>query len=106
MWLGDSRERTRSFPIDARRDIGHQLGLVQLGFPAEDWKHFPTVGPGTIEIRVHNGGEYHVFYVAKFEDAIYILHTFHKKTRKTSRLDIELATKRYKDLLEWRRKCE
>jgi phage-related protein len=48
---------------------------------------------GTIEIRVHAGGEYRVFYVAKFEDAIYVLHGFAKKTRKTSPLDVELGKK-------------
>ena len=50
-----------------------------------------TVGSGVIEIRVHADGEYRVFYVAKFDDGIYILHTFAKKTRKTSSLDIELG---------------
>ena len=106
MWLGDSRERTRRFPADVRREIGHQLGLVQLGHPADDWKSFGEIGPGTIEIRVHIDGEYRLLYVAKFEEAIYVLHTFRKKTRKTSAPDVELGRKRYRDLLEWRRECE
>jgi len=62
----------------------------------------PIVGAGVTEIRVHAGGEYRVFYVAKFEDAVYVLHVFAKKTRKAAPLDIELGKKRYRELLERR----
>lgn len=41
-----------------------------------------------------------MIYVAKFETAIYVLHCFQKKTQKTRREDITLATRRYKDLLK------
>jgi phage-related protein len=41
-----------------------------------------------------------VIYVAKFETAVYVLHCFEKKTRATSRLDIELATSRHKALVK------
>jgi phage-related protein len=37
--------------------------------------------------------------VATFSDAVYVLHGFQKKTQKTSRSDLELAAKRYRDLL-------
>lgn len=63
----------------------------------------PIVGTGAIEIRVHAGGEYRVFYLAKFEEAVYVLHVFAKKTRKTSPLDIELGKRRYRELLERRK---
>jgi len=63
----------------------------------------PLVGPGVIEIRVHADGEYRVFYVAKFEGAVYVLHVFAKKTRKASSLDVELGKKRYRELLERRK---
>jgi phage-related protein len=43
-------------------------------------------------------GAFRVIYVAKFADAIYVLHCFQKKTEKTSQVDIDLATKRYRDL--------
>jgi phage-related protein len=49
------------------------------------------------EIRVRDGtGAFRVIYVAKLENAIYVLHAFQKKTRKTSRMDIELAKRRYR----------
>jgi len=37
-----------------------------------------------------------VIYVAKFTDAIYVLHCFQKKTQATAKADIELAVKRYR----------
>ena len=60
------------------------------------------IGSGTIEIRVHAEVESRVFYVAKFAEAIYVLHVFVKKTRNTFSLDIELGKKRYQDLLNRR----
>ncbi len=51
----------------------------------------PTVGPGVREIRIRAGGAYRVFYVAKFEEVIYVLHAFQKKTQKTVKQDIEIG---------------
>jgi phage-related protein len=102
-WLGDSRDRLRRFPEAPRREIGYQLSLIQAGRSASDWKPIPLVGAGVIEIRVHAEGEYRAFYVAKFEDAVYVLHVFAKKTRKASSLDVELGKKRYRELLERRK---
>jgi phage-related protein len=102
-WLGDSRDRLRRFPEAPRRDAGYQLSLIQAGLPPTDWKPMPTVGPGVLEIRVHSDSEYRVFYVTKFEEAVYVLHVFVKKTRKSSTLDIKLGRKRYRELLERRK---
>ena len=58
-----------------------------------------TVGAGAGEIRINDeAGIYRVIYVAKFEDAVYVLHAFEKKTRKTRKADIALAKARYKAL--------
>lgn len=59
-----------------------------------------TVGAGVREIRIHVLGEWRVLYVAKFADAIYVLHAFQKKSRKTRQEDIELAQRRYKQISE------
>jgi len=56
------------------------------------------VGAGVREIRIHVLGEWRVFYVAQFAKAVYVLHAFQKKTRKTRREDIELARKRYRQI--------
>lgn len=60
-----------------------------------------SVGSGVKEIRVRDEhGIFRVIYVAKFSDAIYVLHCFQKKTQQTSQQDIDLAKSRYKDLLK------
>lgn len=54
----------------------------------------PSVGPGVVEIRVHTEVEHRVFYVARYEEAVYVLHVFQKKTRQTRQMDIDLARMR------------
>lgn len=102
-WVGSALADLRSFPEDARRVGGHNLHLLQLGLEAEDWKPMPGVGPGAYEIRIHTDNEYRVFYVAKFEEAIYALHCFEKKSRRTAAHDIETGRQRYRTLLRERR---
>ena len=58
------------------------------------------IGPGVAEIRIRDqAGAYRVIYVAKFKDAVYVLHCFEKRSQKTSRADLDLATARYKSLI-------
>ena len=60
-----------------------------------------TVGPGVKEIRIRDAaGAFRVIYVARFADAVYVLHCFQKKTQKTSKVDLDLASQRYRDLLQ------
>ena len=101
-WLGSSLGDLRRFPEDARRDAGYQLGRVQQGQMPSDWKPMTTVGPGVIEIRVHTGLEHRIFYVAKYEEAVYVLHAFEKRTRQTPQPEIALARKRLADLVRRR----
>jgi phage-related protein len=107
-WLGSSRSDIRNFPADARGRAGYELYLVQSGLEPSDWKPMSSVGSGVQEIRVRTGREDRVFedrvfYVAKFEEAIYVLHAFEKKTRKTAEADLDLARSRLRELLRRRR---
>jgi len=54
-----------------------------------------AVGSGVKEIRIHEENEYRVLYVAKFEESVYVLHAFVKKTQQTLKRDISLAKQRY-----------
>lgn len=86
-----------AFPEMARRRAGYELFMVQVGREPTDFKPLPSVGSGAYEIRVRDAaGAFRVIYVAKFDNAVYVLHAFPKKTRRTSRADIELAAARYK----------
>lgn len=101
-WLGSSLEDLRAFPDDARRGAGYQLGRVQQGLLPVDWKPMTTVGSGVMEIRIHTRVEHRVFYVAKFEEAVYVLHAFEKRTRQTPQSEIALAQTRLADLIRRR----
>ena len=59
----------------------------------------------SLKIRIkQTDGAFRVMYVAKFEDAIYVLHCFKKKTQKNSQKDKDLSTQRYKDMMLTRNK--
>lgn len=103
-FVGSSREDMKELPDDAKETAGHQLFKVQQGKEPDDWKPMPTVGPGVNEIRVREeSGAYRVIYLAKFEEAVYVLHVFEKRSQKTPKSDIQLPKSRYADLLNWRK---
>lgn len=98
---GSSLDDLRAFPLAAKREAGHQLDRVQNGLEPDDWKPMNTVGQGVKEIRIRDvAGAFRVIYIAKFAAAVYVLHCFQKKTEKTSKADLDLAGKRYRDLLK------
>jgi phage-related protein len=103
LWLGSSRDDIRDFPPEAKKRVGYELYLVQSGLGPSDWKPMSAVGPGVHEIRVRSGREHRVLYVAKFEEGIYVLHAFEKKTQRTSKADLELARQRLREVLKRRR---
>jgi phage-related protein len=98
-WIGSSREDIQRFPELARLKAGYQIYRVQIGMEPKDWKPMPAIGVGIREIRIRAGGAFRVIYAAQFEEAIYVLHAFEKKTEKTARHDIELAKSRFKELV-------
>lgn len=100
-FCGSALDDLRDFPLSARRDAGHQLDQVQRGRNPDDWKPVNTIGPGVREIRIRDvNGAFRIIYLAKFADAVYVLHCFQKKTQKTSKTDLDLATARYRELKE------
>ncbi len=98
VFMGSSLDDLRDFPMEVRKAAGFELHAVQCGFEPSDWKPMPAIGPGVKEIRIHVFGEWRIIYVAKRADAVYVLHSFHKKSQKTNLKDIELARKRYKQI--------
>jgi len=97
-FVGSSLDDLRNFPDEARRAAGFELRAVQNGLEPSDWKPMQVIGPGVKEIRIHVLGEWRVIYVTKLRNVVYVLHTFQKKTRKTSRHDIDLARQRYRQI--------
>ncbi len=97
-FVGTSLDDLQQFPVQAKRAAGYELWQVQNGLDPSDWKPMHAVGIGVREIRIHSGGEWRVLYVAKFSEAVYVLHAFGKKTQRTSKSDIELAARRYREI--------
>ena len=83
------------------------MGKVQAGLDPSDWKAFEAVGAGMKEIRIKDAsGIYRVMYVAKFEEAIYVLHCFRKKTQVTSKQDKAIASARYRAVVRARKETK
>lgn len=105
-WVGASYRELTSFPEEARREAGYALGELQLGRLPDDWKPVETVGPGACEVRIQSwdGGvtQHRVVYVAKFREAIYVLHAFPKKSEQTSPHNLQVARARYREMLALR----
>ncbi len=103
-WVGSAYEDLLGFPKEARKEAGFQLGKVQVGLAPADWKPFDIVGAGTKEIRLKDAsGIYRVMYVAKFDEAIYVLHCFQKRTQTTSNHDKSIAEARYRAVVRARK---
>ena len=63
----------------------------------------PSIGIGVNEIRIREGGAFRLIYVAKFSEAVYVLHAFLKKARKAPKADLDLARARYRAMLKDRK---
>lgn len=106
IFAGTSLHDLREFPRKARREAGFQIRNVQSGLQPYDWKPVKTIGTGVIEIRIHEDGEFRVILVAKFEEAVYVLHAFPKKSQKIPKKDIHLAKTRYEQVIKERERYE
>jgi phage-related protein len=99
-FCGSALANLREFPEVVRQEAGHQLRRVQHGLEPHDWKPVNPVGRGAREIRIRDAnGAYRVIYVAHIREAIYGLHCFQKKSEKTAFVDLSLAARRYRDVL-------
>ncbi|OGT54174.1 MAG: hypothetical protein A3F17_06160 [Gammaproteobacteria bacterium RIFCSPHIGHO2_12_FULL_41_15] len=99
IWLGNSYQDLLGFSKPAKQIAGYNLDKLQRGQEPQDWKPMASIGRGVKELRIHCENEYRVIYLAQYCDGIYILHAFVKKSHKTSQRDIDLAKKRFKEIL-------
>jgi phage-related protein len=104
LWAASAYDDLLAFPVEARRYAGFQLDKVQSGLDPDDWKPFDVVGAGTKEIRIREAnGIYRVMYIAKFEEAVYVLHCFQKQSQDTSSKDKHIAQQRYRTIVAERK---
>lgn len=96
---GDSLAVLKSFPKNVQHDAGFQIDLIAIGKDPNNFSPISRIGPGAMELRIWDEeGTFRIIYVAKFSDAVHILHCFKKKTQVISKSDIKVATDRYKSI--------
>ena len=101
-WHGTSYDDFRAFPEAVQDDAGFQLDRVQQGLMPTHFSPEPRVGPSVYKIKVRERGEaYRVFYIAKFQEAVYVLHCYHKKSTRGKddpKTELDKARKRYQEV--------
>jgi phage-related protein len=97
-WVGSSKDDLLAFPGPVQDELGTALSVAQFGGKHPSAKPWRGEGPGVFEIvEDHRGDTYRTVYTVRFEQAIYVLHAFQKKSPsgiRTSRKDIDLISRR------------
>lgn len=94
-WVGSAKRDFLEFPEPVRGDMGNALGVAQFGGIAPTAKPWKGLGPGVLElVESHEGNAYRAVYAVRFEEAVYVLHAFQKKSpsgSRTAKRDVELV---------------
>jgi len=99
IWVGSSRRDLRAFPREVRRDIGQSLYAAQQGETDPSAKPLKGFGGGSVVeiVARHRGDTWRAVYTVRFEQAVYVLHAFQKKSKHgiaTPRNEIDLVRQR------------
>lgn len=99
-WVGSSLDDLKQLPEDVVQIAGYQLHRVQSGLEPNDWKPMKNIGQGVREIRIRESTNVcRIIYLVRTDDGVYVLHAFQKKTRKTAQKHINLARRRYNEVM-------
>ena len=80
-WCRSSKKNYDKFPDEVQDDAGYNLHRVQIGKTPRNFDVLPEIGSGVMEIKSDFAGDtYRAVYVAKFEEAVYVLDAFQKKS--------------------------
>ena len=104
IWVGDSRERVRSFPETVKSEIGVALYQAQLGGKHATAKPLRNIGPGILEVvSDFRGDTFRAVYTVRLAGRVYVLHAFQKKSKTgiaTPKAEIDLVKQRLKRAIE------
>ena len=82
-WRGGAYKDLCDMPAKVRQTFGFALGLAQNNLPYEDAKTLSGFKATLVEILEDDDGDtYRAVYTAHFEDTVYVLHCFKKKSTK------------------------
>ena len=103
-WVRSSLRDLERFPVSVQEHVGYALSAAQFGGKHPSAKPWKGEGPGVLEVvEDYRGDTYRAVYTVRFEEAVYVLHAFQKKSTKgimTSQADKELIGRRLKDAIE------
>jgi len=103
-WIRSSAKDLSRFPAEVQEHIGYALSAAQFGGKHPAAKPWRGEGPGVLEIvEDHRGDTYRAVYTVRFEEAVYVLHVFQKKSKRgitTTQLDSESISRRLKDAVK------
>ncbi|HEY1386425.1 MAG TPA: type II toxin-antitoxin system RelE/ParE family toxin [Dongiaceae bacterium] len=99
-WVGSSKKDFLGFPEPVKDEMGNALGLAQFGAKHPSAKPWKGQGPGVFElVESYDGNAYRAIYTVRFEEVVYVLHAFQKKSprgSKTAQVDVDLVERRLK----------
>lgn len=100
-WTGSSLKDLMALPADVRRFFGYALSLAQAGDQHDAAKVLKGFGGAGVLELVENdvGGTYRAIYTVKFEEAVFVLHCFQKKSKRgiaTPKEDMDIIHARLK----------
>jgi phage-related protein len=102
-WIRSSLKDLGKFPAEVQEHIGYALSAAQFGGKHPDAKPWKGDGPGVLEVvEDYRGDTFRALYTVRFEEAVYVLHAFQKKSTRgiaTSQADRELISQRLKDAI-------
>lgn len=103
LWMRSSLKDLARFPAEVREHIGYALSAAQFGGKHPSAKPWKGDGPGVLEVvEDHRGDTFRAVYTVRFEEAVYVLHAFQKKSRPgiaTSQADRELISQRLREAI-------
>ena len=100
-WLGSSKKDLMALPVIVRKFFGHALDFAQRGEQHDAAKVLKGFGgAGVLEIVENDqGNTYRAAYTIKFENAVFVLHVFQKKSKSgiaTPKPDMDIIRERLK----------
>ena len=83
IWMGDSLARLHAFPRTVQDQVGYAIYLAQVGAKHPHAKPLKGLGPGILEVVADDrGGTFRAVYTIRFQERVYVLHAFQKKSKK------------------------
>ena len=102
VFIGSSLDDISAMPDEVKRVFGFAIRAAQRGSKHPDAKPLKGFGGASVleVVEDFDRSTYRAVYTVKFDDVVYVLHVFQKKSRKgkaTPKHDIDLIRKRLKE---------